>query len=189
MTNTIETKDMTGVATPTNGIQNIKHQKIQQEVQKEKEYNVVASILEAANFRNDKTLITKVDIKRGDKYFFTVHLRPISDQEMKVATKKATKMVPNPNNHKLPKIEGDFDNSVFNSWLIYLSSTEEDQNKIWGNPEIMEKLEVLQAVDSIDQILTLGEKVRLADTVVEISGLDVASDEELVTEEDYAKNL
>lgn len=94
--------------------------------------------------------------------------------------------MPNPNNKKLPPIEKDFDTAKFNNWIIYLATTEEDQQKIWGNPAIMKKYGLNQPVESVDVLLTLGEKHRLADLVTDISGMN--DDEETMDEEEYAKN-
>lgn len=149
---------------------------------KDAEYNLVEALLSAADFEKE---VTEVEIKRGGKYYFTVHIRPISDEETRIARKKATKMVKNPNGKKLPKIEGEFNDVVFNSWLIYLATTDEDKEKVWGNKEVMRKLDVLEPVHMIDKLLTFGEKIALADKVAEISGMD---DDDEMSEEDYAKN-
>lgn len=153
---------------------------------KEAEYNLVAALMEAANYREDKDLITEVDIKRGGKYLFTVHIRPIGDDEARTARKKATSYMPNPTNRKLPKIEKDFNNSLFNSLIIYYATTDEDKEKIWGNKAIMDKFGLIEPYESIDTLLTIGEKTALADTVVDISGMDI--EEEEVSVEEYTKN-
>ena len=148
----------------------------------DKEYNLVESLLRAADFEND---ITVAEIRRNGNFLFKVHLRPISDEEARKARKKATKMLSNPKGKRLPKIEGEFDSTRFKSWIIYLATTEEDRKQIWGNKAVMDKYEVFEPVDTIDKLLTFGEKNRLADLVAEISGMD---DEEDMTEEEYAKN-
>ena len=153
---------------------------------KEAEYDLVKALLESAEYKTAEDNITIADIKRAGKYLFSVHLHPISDPDARLARKKATSYMPNPNNKKLPPVEKDFDTSKFNSWLIYLSTTEDDQQKIWGNPTIKEKYGLAQPVESIDVLLTLGEKQKLADLVTEISGL--GDDEETIDTEEYAKN-
>ena len=74
--------------------------------------------------------------------------------------------------------------------MIYLATTEEDQQKIWGNPAIMQKYGLMQPVESIDILLTLGEKQRLLDVVTDISGMDDDGNptEDNMDEEDYSKN-
>ena len=148
----------------------------------DREYNLVEALLKAADFESD---ITKVEIKRQGQFLFAVNIKPISDEEARMARKKATKMLPNPNGKKLPKIEGEFNSSLFNSWIIYLATTEEDKKQIWGNKTIMDKFDILEPVDTIDKLLTFGEKSRLSDLVAEISGMD---DDDDMTEEEYAKN-
>ena len=155
---------------------------------KEAEYDLVTALLEASEFKTADDQITEVEIKRAGKYLFTVHIHPISEPDARTARKKATIYMPNPNGKKLPPIEKDFDSAKFNSWLIYLATTEEDQKKIWGNPAIMQAKGLMQPWESIDVLLTLGEKRKLADLVTDISGLDDDEDEETQDEEEYAKN-
>lgn len=156
---------------------------------KDAEYDLVTALLEAAEFKTDENAITEVEIKRAGKYLFSVHIHPISDPDTRFARKKATKMMPNPTNKKLPPIEKEFDNAKFKSWLIYLATTEEDQQLIWGNPAVMQKKALGEPWESIDALLTLGEKNKLFDTVAEISGIDDDdNDEETQDEEEYAKN-
>ena len=153
---------------------------------KEAEYNLVAALLEAAGYREDEDLITTVEIKRAGKFLFEVNIRPIGNDETKAARKKATKMMPNPQNRKLPPIEKEFDSGLFNSLIIYYATTEEDKAKIWGNAAIMDKFNLVNPWESIDILLTIGEKTALSDKVVEISGMDLDDDE--VTDEEYVKN-
>ena len=155
---------------------------------KEAEYDLVKSLLEAAEYKTDEQNITEVEIKRAGKYLFTVHIHPISDPDIRAARKKATQYMPNPNGKKLPPIERDFDNARFGSWVIYMATTEEDQEKIWGNPAVMRKFGLAQPYESIDVLLKVGEKRKLMELVTEISGLDDEDDEEFIDEEEYAKN-
>lgn len=172
-----EKKDVTGLSTANN--------------RKETEYDLVTALLEAAEFKTADDQITEVEIKRAGKFLFTFHIHPISESDARTARKKATIYMPNPNNKKLPPIEKDFDSAKFNSWLIYLATTEEDQKKIWGNPAVMQAKGLMQPVESVEALLTLGEKRKVADLVTEISGMDDdddTQDEEIVDEEEYAKN-
>lgn len=147
------------------------------------EYDLVASLLEAADYRND---ITTVDICRSGKFLFSVNIHPVGDEEVKAIRKKATVMMPNPQNRKLPKIEKEFKAGMFNALLIYTATTEEDRKNIWGNEAIMKKYNLVEPYESIDILLTVGEKAALSDKVVEISGMDIEDDE--VSEEEYVKN-
>ena len=166
--NEVEKKDITGLDQAAN--------------RKEAEYDLVKALLESADKTADEN-ITEVAVRRAGKFMFAVHMHPISEPDVRMARKKATVYMPNPNNKKLPPIEKDFDTAKFNSWLIYLSTTEEDQQKVWGNPAIMQKFGLAMPVESIDILLTMGEKRKLADLVTEISGMD--DDDEEVTEEEF----
>ena len=171
-TNEVEKKNVTGLDTA--------------EDRKEAEYDLVSSLLEAAEFKNSEDTIKEIEMHRRGKYLFTVRLRPLSEPEVRQARKSSTIYMPNPNGKKYPPIERDVDTAKFNSWLIYMATVDEDQQKIWGNPAIMQKFGLMQPVESIDEILTMGEKKYLADQVMNISGLD--DDEETMSEEEYAKN-
>lgn len=168
----MEKKDLTGLETASNP--------------KDAEYDLTTALLKAAEFRNSDEAITEVEIRRGGVYYFTLHIHPISDTEARRCRKKATKFMPNPNNRKLPPIEKEFDAAKFNSLIIYTASTQEDREKIWGNPKVMDKYDILDPVETVDLLLAVGEKVDLVDTIMDISGMD-PNDEE-VTPEEYAKN-
>ena len=152
---------------------------------KETEYNLVESLLTAADFKTDDDNIANAKIIRNKKLLFTVRLHPISDKDSAFAKKKATVYMPNPNNKKLPPIEKELNTPKFSSWLIYLATVEEDQEKIWNNPAIMNKFSLAEPWESIDILLTAGEKARLVDIISEISGMD---DDNVMDEEEYAKN-
>lgn len=139
---------------------------------REAEYDLVTSLLEAAEFKTSDDNITEAEIKRAGKFLFSVHLHPLSDPDTRFARKKATIYMPNPNGKKLPAIEKDFDQSKFRSWLIYLATTEEDQRKIWGNSAIMQKFGLAEPWESIDELLTFGEKTKLFEIITKISGMD-----------------
>lgn len=151
---------------------------------KEAEFDLVKNLLEAAEFKTSEDSISTVDIKRAGKYLFSVHIHPISDADVRLADKRATIMGDNPAGKKFPKIQKDYDNAVYKSWLIYLATTEEDQKQIWGNPAIMQKFGLMQPYESIDKLLTLGEKKMLMDIISEISGLQ-DEDEEVMDEETF----
>ena len=172
MAETEEKKDVTGLDTAAN--------------RKEAEYDLVKALLESAEYKTSEEEITEVDIKRKGRFLFSVHIHPISEPDARMARKKSTTYIPNPNGKKLPPIEKELDTAKFNAWLIYLATTEEDQQKVWGNSAIMQKYGLSLPVESIDVLLTLGEKRKLADLVTDISGLD--DDEDNVDEEEYAKN-
>ena len=153
---------------------------------KEAEYDLVQALLEAAEFKTSEDSITEVEMKRNGKFMFTVHIHPVSETDARFARKKATKYMPNPNGKKLPPIEKEFDNTEFKSWLIYLATTPEDQEKIWGNTAVMSKYNLAERWESVDTLLTMGEKNQLADLVAEISGIN---DEDAVTTEEDREEM
>jgi len=149
------------------------------------EYDLVKSLLEASDFRSTEASITEVEIIRAGKYLFTVHLHPLGDDEVRQARKHATTYAKNPQGPKYPQIEKDFDSTLFNSWLIYLATTPEDQEKIWGNPAVRSKCGLMQNVEGVDALLLYGEKSALLDRISRISGLEEEGAE--LTQEEFAK--
>ena len=153
---------------------------------KEAEYDLVKSLLEAANYKNDDDEIFEVEISRRGKLLFVVHIHPISDKDVKFAQKKAGVYKNNPANKKLGQIKVDQDNAKLASWLIYLATTEADQEKIWGNRQVMSTYGLMENWESIDTLLKKGEKDELLEHVFEISGMnDDDEDEQTMDEETF----
>lgn len=165
MANKEETKNVTGLDTAVD--------------RKEAEYDLVTALLEAADYKNSEDEITEVTIARNGKFLFKVRIHPISDTDVKFAQKKAGVYKPNPTNKKLGLIKVDTDNAKLASWLIYLATTEEDQEKIWGNSQIMKKFSLGENWESIDVLLKKGEKDDLLEQVFEISGMNDDDDDEV----------
>ncbi len=136
----------------------------------EAEKDLLQTLFEAASFAAEE--VYELEITRKGKVMFTLHVHPISDSDAALARKKATIQKDHPQGRKYGKIDVGFDNSKFKSWLIYLATTEEDQQKIWGNKAFMRQFGLMEPWESIDKILTLGDKSKLLDKVTEISGLD-----------------
>lgn len=150
---------------------------------KEAEYDLVTSLLMAANYKDEE--ITRAKIARAGKLLFYVNIHPLSDADVRDAQKKAGIYKPNPTNKKLGTVKVDTDNAKLSSWLIYLATTEEDQAQIWGNPAIMKKFELAQPWESIDVLLKTGEKADLLEEVLVISGMADDEDEEQMDEETF----
>lgn len=147
------------------------------ENRRDAEYDLVKGLLEASEYKTAEDSITEIEIKRAGKFLFSFHIHPISEADLRFARKKATIYMPNPNNKKLPPIEKDSDPVKFKSWVIYLATTEEDQQKVWGNPAIMQKFALAQPAESVDILLNAGEKTRVFDEIGKISGMDDESEE------------
>lgn len=154
---------------------------------KDAEYDLVKSLLAAMDYQKEEENITEVEIRRNGKFYFSVHLHPISDEQIRTARKKSTVYVPNPNNKKLPPIEKELNSVRMKSMAIYLATTEEDQQKIWGNPAVKEKAGLMESYESVDVLLNAGEKLKLWETVLDISGLN-DDDDDTMDEEEYSKN-
>lgn len=145
---------------------------------KEAEYDLVKSLFMAANYKKSTEEIVEIDIVRGGQFMFTLHLHPIGDDDVATATKKSTQYRDHPQGKKYGKIEIGRDRAAYKSWLIYLATTEEDQQKIWGNRELMAHFGLMQPWESIDLMLTVGDKAKLLEKITEISGLDDDEDDE-----------
>ncbi len=152
---------------------------------KEAEYDLVKSLLEAADFRNSEDSVKEIEIRRNGKFLFTVHIRPLGDDEVRLARKKAITYAKNPQGAKYPPIEKEFNANLFNSWLIYLATIDEDREKIWGNKAVMNKCGLKENVEAVDALLRFGEKSTLVEQISEISGLN---EDTGLEPEDYAKN-
>ena len=144
---------------------------------KEAEYDLVTALLEAAAYKTDEENITEVTIARNGKFLFVVRIHPLSDSDIKIAQKKAGVYKPNPTNKKLGQIKVDQDNAKLASWMIYLATTEEDQEKIWGNKQVMGKYGLMENWECVDTLLKKGEKDKLLEQVFEISGMNDDDDE------------
>ena len=159
-----ETENVTGLETVEN--------------RKEAEYDLVQALLMAGEYATADESITEVAIKRGGKFLFAVNIHPIGDQDLRLARKKSTPMKKNKHGRNLPDQSGEIDNVMFKSWVIYLATTEEDQVKIWGNRTVMQRFQCAMPVECIDALLTAGEKAKLFNEILVISGLDDDDDEE-----------
>jgi len=152
------------------------------------EDQLLAGMLEAANFREDRDNYKKLQIKRNGKLLFEFTIRPISEEELQACRKTATKYIANPNGRHLPKIEAETDYVKLRSLKIYTATIEEDKKKLWNNPKLKQSLVqaghngILTNTDVIEAVFLVGEKDSVADIVDELSGYGV-------NKEEYVKNL
>ena len=189
-----EVKDYTGVSVPTQGAVDTGCAAV---LQRGKEEDIVTALLEAAEFRSDEDLVTPIELKRNGKLLFTFRVRPVSDEELNYVRKQTRKMYKNPAGKKYPPIEGSIDLAKFNSRLIYVATVEEDRERIWGQRAVMDRYDLVEPWETVGIVLTAGEKNRITDVILTISGMneDADADEEedegtekLESLEDYAKN-
>lgn len=151
---------------------------------KNDEYNLVASLLEASNYKMSDDQKVKINITRHGKFLFSFEIRPVSEDESQACRKKAAIMMKNPNGPKYPQIVKETDLTKYNNYLIYTATVDEDKKKIWGNQEVKSKCGILEDPDTIDYLLLPGEKSRVIDKILEISGF--LSDS--IDNEEYIKN-
>lgn len=155
---------------------------------KEAEYDLTKALLTAMDYQENDDFVTEVEIRRRGQFLFNVHIHPLSDDQIRFARKKAAIMIPNPNGKKLPKIEKETNSVVLKSWVIYLATTEEDQEAIWGNPNVKNKKDLMENWEGVDALLTAGEKTALFNKVLDISGLNDDLESDDMDYEEYAKN-
>lgn len=147
----------------------------------EQEYNLLENLLSAADYTEE---LTPVRIERNGKHMFTFHVHPISEKDKLTAHKKATTYMKNPAGPQLPQIEKETDPSMFKNWLIFLATSDEDKQRIWGNKEFKRQKGIMHSAESVDLLLMAGEKDSVVDLIAELSGFGLNS----VTTEEYAKN-
>ena len=120
---------------------------------------LLAGLLEAANYSDDKESRKKIDIVRHGKKYFEFTIRPLSEEENNDCLKASTKRLNNPMGKKYPKIDGDVNYVALRSRKIYTATIPEDRKKLWDNQKVKNSLNVLTALDVIEKALLAGEKV------------------------------
>lgn len=147
---------------------------------------LLAALLEASDYKTNTEENTKtIAIKKNDKVLFRFNIRAISQAEMQAARKKATKQIPNPAGPKYPAISGEMSVTQYHNNLIYTATVEEDKKRIWGNKEFMQQKGILDAADSVDEMLKVGTKSQIVDVILELSGFN---DEDVVDDIEFIKN-
>lgn len=153
---------------------------------KEEEFDLIEGFLKAVE--NVEQTIKTIRIERDGKLFFAFHIHPISAEDMRTAQKVATSYIPDPRSKKLPKIEKDRDRVAYESYLIYLATTDEDKAKLWDNADLKKKFNVLENYRLIDKALLPGEKDSIIDVINSISGYDGNSIDGELDDIEIAKN-
>lgn len=153
------------------------------------EEELIAGLLEAADFETDEDNTQPVEIRRNGvlKFRFSVH--PLSEKELMRIRKQSTPYYKNPAGAKLPKIEGDLRLGEFRSRKIYAATCEEDRRKLWDNPKVKAGLiakgkTIIEEWEIIDAVLMAGEKDRINSVIDEINGYH----DDSIELEEYAKN-
>lgn len=149
------------------------------------ERNLVAALLEAAEYKTKSDETTEIKVKKNGKLLFSFHIRPLSQMEIQAAAKKATKQLPNPAGPKYPTISGERNTSSYHNYLIYTATIDSEKKKIWGNEQIKQRYAIIDDADTVDVLLKAGTKSKVIDAILQISGFD---SEDVIEEEEYIKN-
>ncbi len=153
---------------------------------KNDEYNLVSALLAASDFKNSQEEQKEIKIERDGKFYFKFTIRPLSEDEVQAARKKATVYMKNPAGTKYPPIPKETSSTRYNSYLIYTATVDEDRKKIWGNEQIKNKFGIIDDAETVDVLLKTGEKSRIIDVITDISGFDGKFDE--LSEDEFVKN-
>ena len=119
--------------------------------------------------------IKKIDIIRNERKYFSFRIHSLSDEMLKDIRKKYTKYTKN--RRQGIRVADELDLPKYRASLIYNSTTEEDQAKLWDNPAVKKGLEakgicIINALDVIDAVLLPGEKDRIMDIIDDVNGFN-----------------
>ncbi len=82
--------------------------KVAAKIEKEDEYDLVSSLLAAAEYQQTPDMTKEVEIRRNGRLYFTVHVHPVSEDDISLARKKASKYYENPQGKKPRESEGNW---------------------------------------------------------------------------------
>lgn len=148
---------------------------LDEDMSAEEEFDIMEGFLKAAEMVESAT--KKIEIKRNGKLLLRFRVRAVTGPDMRRAQKAATSYIPNPKMKKL-KVESDRDPVIYESYLIYLATVEEDKKKYWDNQKLKEKFDVMQGYELIDKVLLPGEKDAVLDQINILSGYNIDDGEE-----------
>lgn len=148
---------------------------LDEDMSAEEEFDIMEGFLKAAEMV--ETATKKIEIKRNGKLLLRFRVRAVTGPDMRRAQKAATSYIPNPKMKKL-KVESDRDPVIYESYLIYIATVEEDKKKYWDNQKLKEKFDVMQGYELIDKVLLPGEKDAVLDQINILSGYNIDDGEE-----------
>ena len=137
----------------------------------EKDY--LAGLLEAADNANRET--KKIEIVRDGKLYFAFSVHSLSEEDIEDIRKKYTKYAKSRRNGI--RVAEELDSPKFKASLIFNSTVEEDQEKLWNNETVNKTLSakgyvIIKALDVIETVLLPGEKTKIIDILDEMNGYD-----------------
>lgn len=135
------------------------------------EDDLLAGLLEAADFSD--TEIKEVQIIRRGKLYFSFRIHPITEEMLNDIRKKYTKYAKN--RRQGTKVAEELDTPKYRASMIYNSTVDEDQRKIWDNQKLWKGLQqkgkvIVNALDVIESVLLPGEKDRVMELIDDING-------------------
>ena len=148
------------------------------------EDEMIAGLLEAANFKESSDFQKKIEIRRNGKLLFSFFVRPLTEEEVQDCRKRATKRRPDPRGKQFGMIDVETNFIKFRSYKIIAATVDKGQGILWSNKKLKEKLNVIDDIDVIDTVLMGGEKDQISDIIDEISGYGINE----VSLEETAKN-
>lgn len=146
-----------------------------------REDELLDGLFAAIEEKENHTITKTLRIARGGKKLFEFDIRPLDEKELMDCRRKATKYGENPAGKKFPRVELDTDIAKLRSIKIYTATTDEYRKKLWDNPKVLEKYNVITGYDIIELALLAGEKDAIVDEIDTLSAFGTSV-------EDYAKN-
>ena len=143
------------------------------------EDDILSGLLAAAAFRTSDESLVNIEIARKGVTLFSFRIHPLSEQEYLDCKKRNTKY--KKNKALGTRIADSVDAARYRAELIYISTVDEDREKLWDNQKAWRQLNVLNGIDLIETVLMAGEKDEVLTKLDEISGYEQ-------TLEDTAKN-
>lgn len=146
-----------------------------------REDELLDGLFTAIDEKENHTITKMLRIERAGKKLFEFNVRPLDEKELMDCRRKATKYGDNPAGKKYPRVELDTDIAKLRSIKIYTATTEEYRKKLWDNPKVLEKFNVISGYDVIELALLAGEKDAIVDEIDTLSAFGTSVEE-------YAKN-
>lgn len=136
-------------------------------------------LLTLADYKNDESLWERVRIRRAGKEVLSFRVRPLDEQEINDIRRECVRRLPNPLGRDYPALEGECDMVRLRSLKIVCATVEEDRRALWENGALQRGLNVMRACDTVDTLLTAGEKDAVIARIDRISGYGTDTGEEI----------
>ena len=143
----------------------------EENIYQENEGDLLEGLLAAADSAANETV--KIDIVRNGRHYFSFSIHPLSEEDAFAIRKKYTKY--EKNRRAGVNVASEVDTAKYRSSMIYNSTTQEDQEKIWNNKKLWEGLRkqgkvIVNALDVVEALLKPGEKDKIMEAIDDIGG-------------------